>query len=111
MGELCFLHAVCCREEPAARKRIIAVRCKAAEVIQRRNSNSAHRCILVLTHSLSICCAAVDLSHDMGRDAFVEEIWQWKEKTGSRIYEQVGASYDVLDMYLLAWVPPVYLTV
>jgi len=47
----------------------------------------------------------------MGRDAFVEEIWRWKEKTGSRIYEQVGASYDVLDMYLLAWVPPVYLTV
>ncbi|KAI7869469.1 valyl-tRNA synthetase [Spinellus fusiger] len=35
--------------------------------------------------------------HDLGREAFVEEIWKWKEKFGGRIHEQfyrLGASYD-----------------
>ncbi|CAO3638672.1 unnamed protein product [Cunninghamella blakesleeana] len=35
--------------------------------------------------------------HDLGREAFVAEVWKWKEKYGHRIYEQfyrLGASYD-----------------
>lgn len=35
--------------------------------------------------------------HDLGRDAFVSEIWKWKEQHGDRIYEQIrrmGASAD-----------------
>ncbi|KAI9258746.1 valyl-tRNA synthetase [Phascolomyces articulosus] len=35
--------------------------------------------------------------HDFGREAFIEQVWQWKEKYGHRIHEQfyrLGASYD-----------------
>ena len=35
--------------------------------------------------------------HDIGRDAFVERVWSWKEKYGSQIVEQykrLGASCD-----------------
>ncbi|KAI9013757.1 valyl-tRNA synthetase [Phycomyces nitens] len=35
--------------------------------------------------------------HDLGREAFIDEVWKWKEKFGNRIYEQfyrLGASYD-----------------
>ncbi|KAI0223969.1 valine--tRNA ligase [Massospora cicadina] len=35
--------------------------------------------------------------HDLGRDAFVDKVWEWKEQYGSRIYEQLkrlGGSYD-----------------
>jgi valyl-tRNA synthetase len=35
--------------------------------------------------------------HDLGRDAFVERIWEWKAEYGSRIVEQykrLGASFD-----------------
>ena len=35
--------------------------------------------------------------HDIGREAFLEKVWQWKEKNGSRIVEQLkvmGASAD-----------------
>jgi valyl-tRNA synthetase len=35
--------------------------------------------------------------HDLGREAFVDKVWEWKEKYGNRIYEQfyrLGASYD-----------------
>ncbi|TGZ74917.1 hypothetical protein CRM22_000667 [Opisthorchis felineus] len=29
--------------------------------------------------------------HDLGRDAFVEEVWKWKEEKGDRIYQQLRA--------------------
>jgi valyl-tRNA synthetase len=35
--------------------------------------------------------------HDIGRDAFIERVWQWKEKSGGRILEQqrvLGVSAD-----------------
>uniref|UniRef100_A0A0B7ANU5 Valine--tRNA ligase n=1 Tax=Arion vulgaris TaxID=1028688 RepID=A0A0B7ANU5_9EUPU len=35
--------------------------------------------------------------HDLGRDAFVDEIWKWKNEKGHRIYDQLqklGGSYD-----------------
>lgn len=35
--------------------------------------------------------------HDLGRDAFLKKVWEWKEKNGSRIVEQLkvmGASAD-----------------
>ncbi|KAF7726587.1 valine--tRNA ligase [Apophysomyces ossiformis] len=35
--------------------------------------------------------------HDLGREKFIEKVWQWKQKYGDRIYEQfyrLGASYD-----------------
>ncbi|KAI8144679.1 valyl-tRNA synthetase [Fennellomyces sp. T-0311] len=35
--------------------------------------------------------------HDFTREAFVQEVWKWKEKYGDRIHEQfyrLGASYD-----------------
>ena len=35
--------------------------------------------------------------HDIGREAFLERVWQWKEKYGGRIYEQLrrmGLSLD-----------------
>lgn len=35
--------------------------------------------------------------HDLGREAFVQEIWKWKEEYGHRIYDQIrrmGASAD-----------------
>ena len=35
--------------------------------------------------------------HDIGREAFVKEVWQWKEQYGNRIYEQLkrmGLSLD-----------------
>ena len=35
--------------------------------------------------------------HDLGRDAFLQKVWEWKEKNGSRIIEQlktIGASAD-----------------
>ena len=35
--------------------------------------------------------------HDIGREAFLERVWAWKEKNGSRIVEQLkvmGASAD-----------------
>jgi valyl-tRNA synthetase len=35
--------------------------------------------------------------HDLGRETFVERVWQWKEKSGGRIVEQMkvmGASLD-----------------
>ena len=35
--------------------------------------------------------------HDLGRDAFVEKVWQWKQQSGSHITEQMkrlGASVD-----------------
>lgn len=35
--------------------------------------------------------------HDLGREAFVAKVWEWKAKYGDRIHEQfyrLGASYD-----------------
>ncbi|KAG0173418.1 AP-1 adaptor complex sigma subunit Aps1 [Apophysomyces sp. BC1034] len=35
--------------------------------------------------------------HDLGREKFVEKVWQWKEKYGDKIYDQfyrLGTSYD-----------------
>jgi valyl-tRNA synthetase len=35
--------------------------------------------------------------HDLGREAFLKEVWAWKEEYGSHIYEQLhrlGASLD-----------------
>eukprot|EP00118_Oscarella_pearsei_P025855 m.308914 g.308914 ORF g.308914 m.308914 type:complete len:1085 (+) comp45062_c0_seq1:2-3256(+) len=35
--------------------------------------------------------------HDLGRDAFVDEVWKWKNEKGDRIYHQLrrmGGSYD-----------------
>ncbi|KAJ2956002.1 hypothetical protein NQZ79_g8104 [Umbelopsis isabellina] len=35
--------------------------------------------------------------HDLGREAFVNKVWEWKQKYGDRIYEQfyrLGSSYD-----------------
>jgi valyl-tRNA synthetase len=35
--------------------------------------------------------------HDLGRDAFLERVWEWKERSGNRILEQIrvlGASPD-----------------
>ncbi|KAJ3106634.1 hypothetical protein HDU97_005999 [Phlyctochytrium planicorne] len=35
--------------------------------------------------------------HDLGREAFIEEVWKWKEMYGSRIYSQIkrlGTSVD-----------------
>ncbi|ORZ24098.1 valyl-tRNA synthetase [Absidia repens] len=35
--------------------------------------------------------------HDLGREAFVDKVWEWKEKYGGRIHDQfyrLGASYD-----------------
>lgn len=35
--------------------------------------------------------------HDLGRDAFIEKIWGWKNEKGDRIYHQLrklGSSYD-----------------
>ncbi|ORY90506.1 valyl-tRNA synthetase [Syncephalastrum racemosum] len=35
--------------------------------------------------------------HDLGREKFIEQVWEWKEKYGNRIHEQfyrLGASYD-----------------
>ncbi|GFS27181.1 valine--tRNA ligase [Elysia marginata] len=35
--------------------------------------------------------------HDLGREAFVQKIWQWKNEKGHRIYDQLrqlGGSYD-----------------
>ncbi|KAI9316519.1 tRNA synthetases class I-domain-containing protein [Dichotomocladium elegans] len=35
--------------------------------------------------------------HDLGREAFVEQVWKWKEKYGDKIYSQfhrLAASYD-----------------
>ena len=35
--------------------------------------------------------------HDLGRDAFVEKVWEWKEQSGDRIHDQMrrlGASVD-----------------
>ena len=35
--------------------------------------------------------------HDLGREAFVSKVWEWKEKYGDRIYEQLrrlGSSVD-----------------
>lgn len=35
--------------------------------------------------------------HDLGREEFVKKVWEWKEKYGNRIHEQlrrVGASLD-----------------
>ena len=35
--------------------------------------------------------------HDLGRDKFIERVWQWVDQYGSRIYEQIkriGASCD-----------------
>ncbi|CAL1537812.1 unnamed protein product [Lymnaea stagnalis] len=35
--------------------------------------------------------------HDLGRDAFVDEVWKWKNEKGHRIYDQLhllGGSYD-----------------
>lgn len=35
--------------------------------------------------------------HDLGREKFLEKVWEWKETYGSRIYTQlrrVGSSYD-----------------
>lgn len=35
--------------------------------------------------------------HDLGRQAFVDEIWKWKNKNGDQIYhqlKQLGSSYD-----------------
>ncbi|MHB8530923.1 MAG: class I tRNA ligase family protein, partial [Caulobacteraceae bacterium] len=56
---------------------------------------------------------------DMGRDAFVEEVWQWKSRSGGRIVEQLrrlGASCDwsrerfTLDEGLSAAVRNVFVT-
>src|SRR3954467_15678641 len=38
--------------------------------------------------------------HDLGRDAFIEKVWEWREKYGSTIVEQfkrLGASADYED--------------
>ena len=35
--------------------------------------------------------------HDLGREAFVERVWEWRQSTGDRILEQLkrlGASLD-----------------
>lgn len=35
--------------------------------------------------------------HDLGREAFIDKIWEWRQSKGSRIYEQLkalGSSYD-----------------
>ena len=35
--------------------------------------------------------------HDLGREKFVEHVWQWKQQYGDRIYNQLrhlGGSYD-----------------
>jgi valyl-tRNA synthetase len=35
--------------------------------------------------------------HDLGRDAFIEQVWKWKEQYGNRIYQQfrrLGSSND-----------------
>lgn len=35
--------------------------------------------------------------HDLGREAFIERVWEWKNEKGIRIYEQLrslGSSYD-----------------
>lgn len=35
--------------------------------------------------------------HDLGRAAFLDEVWKWKEESGGRIYTQLeglGASLD-----------------
>lgn len=35
--------------------------------------------------------------HDLGREAFVKEVWKWKEQYGDRIYSQLrrlGSTYD-----------------
>lgn len=35
--------------------------------------------------------------HDLGREKFVEKIWEWKEKNGAQIFEQLkllGGSLD-----------------
>jgi valyl-tRNA synthetase len=35
--------------------------------------------------------------HDLGREAFIAEVWKWKEKSGNRIYDQfrrLGVSVD-----------------
>jgi valyl-tRNA synthetase len=35
--------------------------------------------------------------HDLGREAFVKEVWKWKNEKGDRIYHQLkrlGGSYD-----------------
>ncbi|XP_011302810.1 valine--tRNA ligase [Fopius arisanus] len=35
--------------------------------------------------------------HDLGRDKFIEKVWQWKNEKGGRIYEQLkklGSSFD-----------------
>ncbi|TPX44803.1 valine---tRNA ligase [Synchytrium endobioticum] len=57
--------------------------------------------------------------HDMGREAFVQEVWRWKEKYGSRIYNQLrrmGSSYDwsrvafTLDPKLCAAVNEAFVT-
>jgi valyl-tRNA synthetase len=35
--------------------------------------------------------------HDLGRDAFVSEVWRWKDDYGARIYSQLrrlGSSLD-----------------
>jgi valyl-tRNA synthetase len=29
--------------------------------------------------------------HDLGRDAFIERVWRWKEQSGGRIFEQMRA--------------------
>ncbi|KAL5288496.1 VARS family protein [Megaselia abdita] len=35
--------------------------------------------------------------HDLGREKFIEKVWEWKTKSGDRIYDQlkrIGSSYD-----------------
>ncbi|CAD7088868.1 unnamed protein product [Hermetia illucens] len=35
--------------------------------------------------------------HDLGREKFIEKVWEWKNKNGDRIYDQLkrlGSSYD-----------------
>lgn len=35
--------------------------------------------------------------HDLGREKFIEKVWEWKNKSGDRIYNQlkrIGSSYD-----------------
>jgi valyl-tRNA synthetase len=35
--------------------------------------------------------------HDLGRDAFLEQVWAWKDEYGDKIYNQIrglGASVD-----------------
>ncbi len=36
--------------------------------------------------------------HDLGREAFLERVWAWKEKFGDRIYEQANALGFSLDL-------------